>query len=227
MSKYIISLLLTSCAFFAAVIPLSAQSAPLEEIIYDVEPLGVSVYQDMGRVDFRGGKLDLVIFKTQVAAFKDTEKIYSDTETYLPLWVERDLEIFFHKEYLTEDYVPQENRLLITKFEGGKKVREYPFKADGPIHNAVLLPFSLRKVPDLKVGWAFKIRLPDEFMVKLVAVEEVSVPAGKFRTFHFISDPHKFEIWITTDALRLPVKITGCGGLPYTMKMKKRIAAGR
>jgi hypothetical protein len=50
----------------------------------------------------------------------------------------------------------------------------------------------------------------------------VAVPAGKFRAYHFTSAPHKFEIWITADELRLPVKIEGAGGYPYTLMMNKR-----
>jgi hypothetical protein len=194
-----------------------------ETIFYDIFPVGNSEYRDMGEVEFRGGKANLVIFKTKVVGFKDTETIYSDPETGLPLRVERDVSFLFNREFLTEEYIKDENRLVITKFKyGGKeKVKEYRFKADGPIHCAVLLPFSLRKVPNLKTGWSSTIRLPDQFEVRLVGIEEVVVPAGAFRAYHFTSAPHKFEIWITADERRLPVKIEGAGGYPYTLIMKK------
>lgn len=177
----------------------------------------------MGPMEFRGRKANLVIFKTQVTGFKDTETIYSDPETGLPLWIERDLSFLFKKEYLTEEYIKDENRLVISKFQDNKKVTEYKFKANGPIHCAVLLPFSLRNIPDLNIGWSYTIRLPDEFEVKLASIEDVVVPAGKFKAYHFISSPHKFEIWITADKLRLPVKIEGTGGYPYTLMMRKHV----
>jgi hypothetical protein len=198
-----------------------ASDQPRETILYDISPIGISEYRDMGEAEFRGRRVNLVIFKTQVAAFKDTETIYSNPETGLPLWIERDVSFPFNKEYLTEEYIKDENRLVITKFKDNKKVMDYQFKANGPIHCAVLLPFSLRNVPDLKIGWSSIIRLPDEFEVKLVSVEDVNVPAGTFRAYHFTSTPHKFEIWITADTLRLPVKIEGTGGYPYTLVMKK------
>lgn len=194
-----------------------------ETIFYNISPIGVSIYQDMGPVEFRGRKTNLVIFKTQVSGFKDTEKIYSDPETCLPLWIERNLLIWLDKEYLTEEYVKDKNLLIITKFKNGKKVGGYQFKRSGPINNAVLLPFSLRKIHDLRIGWSYKIRVPNEFEVKLVSIEDVTVPAGKFKAYHFISTPHKFEIWLSVDKLRLPVKIKGAGGYPYMLMMKKYI----
>lgn len=192
-----------------------------ETIFYEISPLGESVYQDLGIVEFRGRKANLVVFKTQAPGFKDTEKIYSHPETHLPLWVERDLTILLSKEFLTEEYLEDENRLVITKFKNGKKTDVYQFKENAPIHNAVLIPFSLRKIPDLQIGWTSDIRFPDEFEVRLVSIEDVTVPAGKFKSFHFTSMPRKFEIWISADTLRLPVKIKGLGGIPYTLMMKK------
>ena len=51
-------------------------------------------------------------------------------------------------------------------------------------------------------------------------MEEIGIPAGKFKVYHFTSNPNKFEIWITQDPLRLPVKIKGAGGLGYTLVME-------
>lgn len=193
-----------------------------ETIYYDIFPFGSAVYQDFGEIEFRGKQTNLVIFKTDAPGLKDTETIFSEPKTLLPLWIERNVSLLMHQEYLTEEYFPRENRLLITKYVSGKKVGEFPFKAQGgPIHNAILLPFSLRKASNLAIGWSCQIRLPDTIEVKLVSIEEIKVPAGKFSTYHFTSNPDKFEIWITNDKLRLPVKIEGAGGLSYTLSMTK------
>jgi hypothetical protein len=196
---------------------------PQETIIYELSPLGVSEYQDLGLVEFEGKKLNLAIFKTHIFGFKDTEKIYSNPSTNLPVRVERDVELWKHAEFLTEEYIPGKNRLIITKYEEGKKTDQIIFNGKGPIHNAILIPFSLRKIPNLDVGWSLDIRLPDEFTVKLVAIEDLVVPAGKFKTYHFTSMPNRFEIWITADSLKLPVKIKGVGAFGYTLAMKKHI----
>jgi hypothetical protein len=214
-------LLIAMPGYLLAAEPLPASGQAIETIVYEISPLGVSVYQDLGLVDFRGRKANLVIFSTQVAGFKDTEKIYSEPDTYLPLSVERDLYIWFHKEYLVEEYSSKENKLNITKFEGGKKTAEYFYQVKGPIHNAILLPFFLRQVPDLRIGWTYDIRLPEEFRVKLVSIEDIAVPAGRYKAYHFTSIPPKFEVWISTDSLRLPVKIKGLSGIPYALAMQK------
>jgi len=201
-----------------------AQDKPLERIVYAISPVGVSLYEDMGIVDLVGDKRDLVIFKTDVAGFHDTEKIYSDPATSFPVWIERYIDnLFFGKEFLTEHYFPAENRVVIKKYKskGGKQTDEYKFKANGPIQNAVLLPFSMRKDPNLKIGWSTIIRLPVEYKVTLVSLETVDVPAGAFNTFHFTSLPKAFEIWISADKERIPVKIKGVG-FPYTLVMVER-----
>ncbi len=223
--------ILYPAVFILSIIPtclLSAEQSlapgePKITIFYDIVPVGKSVYQDMGMVEFRGQTLRQVIFKTQVGGFKDTETIYSNPDTGMPAWVERDLSMWMGKEYLTEEYRPQENSLIITKFKKGKKVDERKFKGKGPIHNAIIIPFSLSKYPDLKIGWTYNIRLPLEFKVKLASIDDVTVPAGKFKAYHFNSTPRKFEIWVSADKLRLPIKIKGAGGLPYTLVMKKYI----
>lgn len=197
---------------------------PLETILYDVKPLGIGTceYQDFGPTEFRGQKANLTIFKTDVAGFKDKEVILSEAGTYLPILVKRDISIWLHDEKITEEYSPRQNSFRLTKFEGGKKVEEYSVKGKSPIQNAILVPFSLRQARELKIGSTFDVVLPGEYTVKLTSIEEVSVPAGKFKAYHFTSEPEKFEIWISADNLRIPVKIKGLGGIPYTLEMKKR-----
>ncbi|OGX45812.1 MAG: hypothetical protein A3G38_00335 [Omnitrophica WOR_2 bacterium RIFCSPLOWO2_12_FULL_51_8] len=193
-----------------------------EKIIYEIMPAGRAEFLDFGAVESGGRTLALVTFRTEVLGFDDLEKIYYDHRTDLPLRVERDIS-WFGKENLVEEYFPERSLLITRKFKGGKKVKEYVFQEDGPIHNAILLPFSLRKAPDLAPGWTMDIRLPDKFKVTLVSLEEVEVPAGKFLAYHFTSAPPKFEIWIANDGPRAPVKIKGLGGLGYTMVMRERI----
>jgi len=219
MPKFIYLVILFVCAATS----IFAQEKATETIYYNISPVGISEYQDLGLVDFRGRKLNLVIFKTEVAGFKDTEKIYSDPSNGLPLWVERDISMWLKKEYITEQYIPQAKSLMITKYNKArnKKIEQHFFTADGPIHNAVLLPFIIRREPNLTIGWSYDIRLPDKMKVTLASIEEVAVPAGKFKAYHFTSVPHKFEIWITADKARIPVKIKGVG-FPYTLVMEKR-----
>jgi len=194
-----------------------------ETISYDIKPVGSCEYQDFGPLEFRGKKARLIVFRTEAAGFKDKEVIFSESDLSLPLLVKRDITFLFHKENITEEYFPNENSFKLTKFKGDKKTEEYSVKGKRPIQNAILVPFSLRGVADLKIGSSFAITLPGEYTVKLSSIEDITVPAGKFKAYHFTSEPAKFEIWISADDLRIPVKIKGLGAFPYTLEMKKRV----
>ena len=189
-----------------------------ENIVYTVNPFGSAEYKDLGPVDFQGRKLKLITFKTSVWGFDDLEKIYADPKTGLPIRVERYIKWPFSKEYLTEEYNPATNSLTIKQYINDKLTKEYSFKAKGPIHNAILLPFYLRTITDFSIGWSLDVRLPEEFKVTLVSIDEIKVPLGKFTAYHFSSSPYKFDIWISEDKYRIPLIIKGAGGLGYDMR---------
>ena len=193
-----------------------------ESITYVIRPVGKAEYRDLGSTELDGKKVNLSTFQTKVFNFDDTEKIFSDPKSSLPLRVERYINMWPNKEYLVETYNQGDFSLKIEKFVKQKKVREYAYTAKGPVYNAVLLPFSLRNLSRLDVGWTMLVNLPAEFTVKIVAIEEIEVPAGKFRAYHFTSNPDKFEIWISCDELRLPLKIKDTSGMGYTFLMKER-----
>lgn len=191
-----------------------------EKINYVISPFGTAEYNDQGLTELNGKKVRLISFRSRLTGFDDLEKIYSDPVTLLPLRVERSVKFPVGEEYLIEEYTPGKNVLVITKFVDNKKVKEYNFKADGPIYNAVTLPFYLRSLPKLDIGLSFTVRFPIKFKVTLTSIDEIKVPAGKFKAYHFTSMPKKFEIWISKDKHRIPIKIKGLAGYSYTMLMK-------
>jgi hypothetical protein len=125
------------------------------------------------------------------------------------------------KEYLVETYDAKNFILTIEKFKGNKKIKEYIFKGDGPIYNAILLFFYLRQVPEMEIGWTFEARIPEKFQMRLHSIEEIEVPAGKFMAYHFKAIPNKLELWISTDSTRTPLKIKGRGSFRYTLLMQE------
>jgi len=192
-----------------------------ESVLYLISPFGKSEYNDLGVVDFKGMKVDLVTFKTKVLFFEDTEKIYSYPESLLPFRIERTVKKLWIKEYITEEYDQNKFTVVTRKFKGDKIIYEQITKADGPIHNGITLPFNMRRSEGLKIGWHFIARLPAEFKLELVSIDEITVPAGKFQAYHFKSTPDKFEIWINKDAPRIPLKIKSKGILNYVLSMKE------
>ncbi|MDD5236179.1 MAG: hypothetical protein PHU91_00705, partial [Candidatus Omnitrophica bacterium] len=125
-----------------------------EKITYAISPAGTAEYNDMGVVDYKGKKLWLVTFLTKVPGFRDLEKIYADPQTGLPLTVERYIQWPLSKEFLIEEYDPANNSQVTRRFVKDKLTDEYRYKSNGPYYNSILLPFYLRGVKDLNIGWS-------------------------------------------------------------------------
>jgi len=203
----------------------SASDRPGEKIAYAVKlnalSLGTARYTYVGKVGLAGKQVRMSLFETKVTGFYDLEKIYSDQETQLPIKIERTIRKPASREEIVEEYDQKKFALTINKTVGKKKEQQV-IQKEGPIHNAILLPFSVRHLAELKEGWSIDATLPtQQFKIKLVGTEKVKVPSGSFDCYHFTSQPPRFEIWITKDSRRIPVKIKGSGGIGYTLLMKE------
>jgi hypothetical protein len=191
-----------------------------ERILYRINPFGKSEFVDEGIVSANGRELRVSRFRTRIIGFDDNEKIYSDPVTGLPVRVERNIRWPFSSEYIVEEYDQVNFTMVMRKYKGTKMVEEHTIRQDGPIYSAVLFPFSLRNVPDPQVGMKVKTAFPNEYEITLVGVDHVKVNAGQFDAYHFTSHPHTFDIWISKDQYRIPVRIQGRGTFGgYTMKL--------
>jgi uncharacterized protein len=194
-----------------------------EKITYSISIGGTAEYTDLGTVDREGIPARAFTFKTHIGGLLDDfERIYAQPDTLLPLRIERDVRYLFRNEHMVEEYSPQTSSAVVRKYVHDKFIKEYRLNQEKPIQNAILLPFYLRGIPDLQIGWKIDIYISRLYTVTLVDIEEVAVPAGTFTAYRFISEPRKFEIWITRDADRIPIKIAGTGGYKYTLEMKTR-----
>lgn len=195
-----------------------------ETIIYDVVMgmfrLGSATFHYAARTELDQKPVDLLTFTTKLARFSDSERIFADPETFLPLRVERTVRAWPKYEEITEQYDQKNFTLTVVKRAGGR-VSDLNFKKDSAIHNAILLPYVVRRVPELKTGWMFDVNLPTQaFVITFIGIEEVTVPAGTFKAYHFQSTPERFEIWISADDKKIPLKIKGSSGLGYTLAMR-------
>ena len=174
-----------------------------ERIVYDIKlgklSLGRAQYNHLKPSELDGKAVSHMTFETKLMRFNDLENIYSHPDTFLPLQVERQIYAWPVSEQITERYDQKNFCLTITKRKFGK-MQESVIKKDSPIYNSVMLPFYVRRMDTLEVGWSMKVNLPAErFEIKLVSIEDVSVPAGSFKSYHFVSIPQRFEIWISAD----------------------------
>jgi len=196
-----------------------------EKIIYDVKLgkvcLGRAEFSKLPPIEIKGRRLDLATFETKLAHFKDQEKIYYDPLSFLPIRVERTIRNGFVVERIVEDYDQKQFTLRLTREKGGSK-EQLVIRQIDRIHNAILLPYYIRRIPKLGVGWILHACLPKRlFLIKLVSIEDISVPAGRFRAYRFQSQPKQFQIWVSADEYRIPLKIEGAGVFGYTLVMRK------
>ena len=182
-----------------------------EKMTYDVRlgsiRLGRSTFSHMPSVALNGKMLIVMVFETNLARFKDIETIYSDPQTLLPVKVEREVLNWFTREKITEDYNQRDFTVTINK-KKGSKTETLLIKKDSPIQNAILLPQSIRRSAKLDANETLVANLPgSRYEIKLASVEEIKVPAGTFKAYHFKSTPSQIDIWISADERKIPVKI--------------------
>jgi len=196
-----------------------------EKITYDIKMgginLGKAVFQYMASAEIKGKLLSKASFETNLARFKDTEIIYSDPQTFLPVKIDRDIVNWFNKEKITEDYDQDNFRVTITKYKG-KKQDKLVIQRDSAIQNAILLPHSVRRVAKFDPGYVFPVNLPNrKLQMKLVSLEDIKTEGGTFKAYHFESLPKQIEIWISADKNRIPIKMQGVGAFGYLLVLKE------
>ncbi|HTZ11058.1 MAG TPA: hypothetical protein VMD04_01590, partial [Candidatus Margulisiibacteriota bacterium] len=95
-----------------------------EKITYDIKlykvRLGSAVLSCLPGVEINGNSLDQFIMETKLANFKDTERIYSDPQSYLPVRIERCILNWLDEERITEEYDQKNFTVSITKYKNGK-----------------------------------------------------------------------------------------------------------
>jgi len=181
--------------------------------------VGSAIFRHTGTEELNGRQVNVITFQTRLARFTDAEKIYSDPESFLPLRVERQISTWPFPERITEEYDQEKFTLTIRKHKFGRQETAVVKKGD-VIHNAILLPYYVRDAVALAVGHTVMARLPtQEFTIELVSREEVELESGKCTAYRFESKPKRFQIWISADERRIPVKIKGTGALGYVLIM--------
>jgi hypothetical protein len=211
----------------AAPLPLPPSSVG-EAIAYNVHmgamKVGEATFLHLPDEELGGKPAQVMRFVTTLGKFRDTELIYSDPATFLPLKVERDILNFLVQERITETYDQSDFSVTIVKHKG-KAPGQTVIRKQTPLNNPILLPQYVRRLPDLSVGMSLRAVFPKkDFVLTLTRIEEIQVPAGRFPAFKFESEPRQIEIWVSADARRLPLKIKGTGLMGYFLVMREYTA---
>ncbi len=195
-----------------------------EQIIYSISmgkiSLGSAIFNCLPNIRENGRVLAAMTFETKIKGFQDKETIYSDALTLLPVRVIREVQNMLKRENILEQYDHQNFTLTVIKKNGQKEGVGTVFRNDSPIHNPVLLPHFVRTIPVLEIGHTLIANLAKRrYEIKLVSMDDIDVPAGNYKTYHFESVPRQIDIWLSADNDRIPVKIQGLGMFSYSLNM--------
>lgn len=181
------------------------------DFFYNIGPLrtGDAELTFVGQSNIDGKEAYLVKFESGVGTFYDLENIYAETETFYPIYVERNIKNFGLETSIKEKYDQKDYKIEIIK-KGLFGENRQVIKKENHIQNALLLIYYCRKLSPaaLKIGYEFNIVLPvDEFKITLTRIEKIKVPAGIFKAYVFESSPRRIKLWIATDQNHTPLKM--------------------
>ena len=196
-----------------------------ERLTYEVRYNGVKVGRSIltfnGEKDMEGKPAYHITFFTKIPSLKDTEEIYADKDTFLPIEVHRKVnkKIGF-SDRIIEKY-DQENFKVDISSKSKLRSKSFSIQKDAPIHNAILLSYYYRAKESFDENERIKVSLPTmDFEVMFKGMETIETPLGEYESYAFMSDPPKFKLWLSTDKKRIPLKIKNPGTLGYSLVLK-------
>jgi hypothetical protein len=220
-------------AFLMVSLPVLAEEPALpfkkgEVITYSIKKLAVKAGDATltfeGKVDVNGQPAYLIIFKADGFNFYDEEKIYVNTETFAPIKVDRDLNIFGSKEKITEEY--KDGKIVITKTEGAKTSTQEIVK-DGQIDNIYGTIYRYRAFGKFTPGDEVLLRLPTkDVTLKLEKPVKLKAAGKVYDAFYMPSVPSKYQVWFDAGGQKIPLKITGAVGMANTTMLMKDYSEG-
>lgn len=191
-----------------------------EKITFSIKKMGVKVGE--ASLFFQGpAKLGeketlLIIFKATAMNFFDEEKIFVDPQTFYPIKVQRDLNIWGKKEKITEEYFTERGIVKITKNAGGK-ISEQKIEKKGTLDNIYSFIYRYRAQGQFQIGDALSLHLPTkEVSLKLKKMTKVKAAGEQFDAYYMLSDPAQYEVWFENSEQKIPLKINGAVGFGDT-----------
>lgn len=198
---------------------------PGERLEYEVRykrlKLGESVLTFHGEKELGDNKVYHITFVTRIPAFKDTEELYAEKDTFLPVEVHRTIKKKLGFGDRIREVYDQENFSVDISQKSKLRSKEFSIQKDSPIQNAILLAYHYRTKKDFSASDRFKIALPTaDFEVMFDGIEVIDTPLGEYRAYAFTSEPPRFRLWLSADQRKLPLKIENPSTLGYSLLIK-------
>jgi hypothetical protein len=196
-----------------------------ERIDYEIKKFGVKLGEATlhfkGETKIGDEKALLVVFKAEGMNFLDEENVYLNPVTLYPVMITRDLNIWGKMEKIREVYDQANGAVIITKQAKGKTERS-TINKNGPIDNIYAFLYRYRKSGTFKEGEKLNLKLPTADVV-IAHDSRTTLKAGgrTFNAFYYKSRPDKYQLWFSTTAERLPLRIDGTMGIAKTSMIMK------
>lgn len=191
-----------------------------EKITYSIKKIGVKAGEATlafeGTYRLNTKKAYLIVFTVRGLNFFDEEKIFVDPDTFYPVLVERNLNIWGKKEKISEHYLSGQGQVKIIKNAGGK-ISEQTIEKKGKLDNIYSFIYRYRQSGTFQLGENLLMNLPTKDVnLKLKEVTKLKAAGKKFDAYYMTSDPSQYEVWFDNSAKKIPLKINGAVGFGDT-----------
>lgn len=220
---------LTSAAFAGPSPPVPFKSG--EKVTYSIKKVGVKAGEASllieGPVSVEGRDVFVITFTASALNFFDEEKITMDPQSYLPLRVQRDLNIWGRREKITEEYFQDQGIVRIKKIAGGKETTQ-TIKKKGTLDNIYCFIYRYRKQGRFNIGETLTMNLPTR-NVKIALASQGRIAAGgkKYQAFFLQSLPKQYRMWFDTGERKIPLRIDGSMGIAGTSLIMSGFEPGK
>jgi len=196
-----------------------------EKLSYDVKykglKIGKSILTFHGEEDLKGRGLYHITFYTAIPTLRDTEELYADKKTFLPIEVHRTIKKKIGFGDRIKEIYDQDDFVVRIHQKSKLRSRDFSIEKDSPIHNAILLSYYYRTHDRFSKGDRFKVTLPTiDLDVIFNGIETLDTSIGTYQAYTFTSNPPKFKLWLSSDEKRIPLKIENPGTLGYSLEIK-------
>ena len=190
-----------------------------ESITYAIKKMGVKAGEASlvfgGETEVQGQRAYLINFRASAFNFLDEEKIFLDTQNFLPIRVERNV-VWGKKEKITEQYDQKKYEVRIVKTARGKTT-EQVIKKDKPMENLYGFIYRYRKEGKFTAGDTLQMNLPTkEVTLKLVKKDKMKLDGKEQEIYFMESDPAQYKVWFDASDKKVPLKIDGAVGFGST-----------
>lgn len=180
-------------------------------VYFNAIPVGKIEWDYLGKGEVQGKEADILTIDSDAKILKlldveSKEKIFLDSETYLPLKVERDVLFFGRKELIEEFYNQKEGYVKIVKTDS--MTREEFIYQDAPIYHILTLLYFFPKNISLSEQEVFIFNLPTQKVrIKVLPARILKINGEKKETYFLTGKgARRFNLWLDKEE-RIPLRL--------------------